>query len=1184
MSLHTLANHLQSAGRGEDKVLVHMTPREVQSLQTLAMAHGGSLTINPQTGLPEAGFLSSLLPILAGAFLGPAGLGIQFGGLSSAMSTGLLTAGIGTLATGSLGKGLMMGLGAYGGAGLGEGIFGTAASRAAGTAASAGPVGAVNNLSSGYTTIQPTAAVPSASSLPPGLHAATVGQGYATAPGGVQPTMTIKPPASMGGYAQSATGFEGAGKIPGVAEAVATPQPKSIFDVGKENIGKLFSGGEEGAENRKKFLSEYGLPLAASGASMYMLSQDEQKRPQQAPVEPIRPSRTYTGEYIASPTPGLSGERQYTFMAEGGLANLPVEQMSQQASTGANTNYPMANIRPYGYAVPRNVPISENVFKPMDYQRTDPYTGEQQFAGGGIVALATGGFVSKLKAVPKPTEPKPKLQSTAAIEKQIASLEKYGNVDELKGRYNDLQNQIKERQAEKKNKDAEAAQRLKEYNAEVARVKAEQAARIKEINAEYAARTKQFNADTANELKSRQQEIAGTKDANERKRKQTELANWQKGRSAELAGIANEQKSSITGTNNDYANRLKEAAGGYNQYKAEVANWNKEYSAGLANLNKELAPAKSAASMAAQYQTAVANRDKIIAANEAATAKARSTFESAMDKYNQYQDALAAEKQAWQEQTGRQATGVQSLRPSKFDTAETIQEKIRKLQEQKLDIITGKAQAPATPNTSWYGLGAPPPKASETSTDNIDRQIAALNAQLKTAGQYKPVTKVGYDSTTKRLMEEKDITAIFEDVAGRRPTSDEMQKLLGTTTTDAAIASFATKLPDVTAKMSYTDDDLRENWQYYTGREPTSGELAAMKKANPGNFNQLRDFIQKQPAFLENINRQGLESIIKGTELPIETVASAFKDVLGRQPTAEEINQYSKSQTQQSLIEALKKTEDYKKKFVQGLVPGLTYLQAEKYAPGTVLEYKPTDQAQTGLGAISGLTPTPSGLQTPQTRGPVTIQGAMPLNPTFQEQLGLQTLASQAAQVTPPLQQGLRFDVPAAAPAAGQLMPGLFGMPSPQRSYEEQLADIGAKQVQPAVIQAQQSNAAPQVATVPLTTSTTTMPTTAMAMGGYAGGGYHLGDYSDGGRLLKGPGDGVSDSIPASIGNRQPARLADGEFVIPARIVSEIGNGSTDAGARKLYAMMDRIQRARRKSIGKGRVAVDSKAEKLLPA
>jgi len=100
-----------------------------------------------------------------------------------------------------------------------------------------------------------------------------------------------------------------------------------------------------------------------------------------------------------------------------------------------------------------------------------------------------------------------------------------------------------------------------------------------------------------------------------------------------------------------------------------------------------------------------------------------------------------------------------------------------------------------------------------------------------------------------------------------------------------------------------------------------------------------------------------------------------------------------------------------------------------------------------------------------------------------------------------------------------------------------------------------------------------------------AGGGIsHLGDYSDGGRLLRGPGDGVSDSIPAMIGAKQPARLADGEFVVPARIVSELGNGSTEAGARKLYAMMDRIQKNRRKTVGKGKVAVNSRSDKLLPA
>ena len=100
------------------------------------------------------------------------------------------------------------------------------------------------------------------------------------------------------------------------------------------------------------------------------------------------------------------------------------------------------------------------------------------------------------------------------------------------------------------------------------------------------------------------------------------------------------------------------------------------------------------------------------------------------------------------------------------------------------------------------------------------------------------------------------------------------------------------------------------------------------------------------------------------------------------------------------------------------------------------------------------------------------------------------------------------------------------------------------------------------------------------AQGGIAS----LGSYSDGGQLLKGPGDGVSDNIPAVIGKSQPARLANNEFVIPARIVSELGNGSTDAGAKELYKMMARVQKARSKTVGKNQIAVDSKARNLLPA
>lgn len=90
-----------------------------------------------------------------------------------------------------------------------------------------------------------------------------------------------------------------------------------------------------------------------------------------------------------------------------------------------------------------------------------------------------------------------------------------------------------------------------------------------------------------------------------------------------------------------------------------------------------------------------------------------------------------------------------------------------------------------------------------------------------------------------------------------------------------------------------------------------------------------------------------------------------------------------------------------------------------------------------------------------------------------------------------------------------------------------------------------------------------------------------LGSYSDGGQTLKGPGDGMSDSIPAKIGDKQPARLADGEFVIPADVVSGLGNGSTDAGARRLYAMMDKVRHARTGTKKQGR---EIDPDKYMPA
>jgi hypothetical protein len=170
--------------------------------------------------------------------------------------------------------------------------------------------------------------------------------------------------------------------------------------------------------------------------------------------------------------------------------------------------------------------------------------------------------------------------------------------------------------------------------------------------------------------------------------------------------------------------------------------------------------------------------------------------------------------------------------------------------------------------------------------------------------------------------------------------------------------------------------------------------------------------------------------------------------------------------------------------------------------------------------------------------------------------------------------------------AAGTPMLDAKGVPIPRRPGSGGVTYFSPMQyLTPAQVAAQATAQTPaQTAPVtPTDTGIAAIPTetvvepTGLAMGGIA----NLGSYSDGGRLLRGPGDGVSDSIPATIGKGQPARLADGEFVIPARIVSELGNGSTEAGARKLYAMMDRIKKARSKAKN---IAADTKSDKHLPA
>lgn len=220
MSLKELMGVAQAQGRGPDSMLVHMSPREVGTLQTVARAHGGSLTVNPSTGLPEAGFLDSILPAVAGVGLsmipgvGPLAAGAIVGGASALM-------------TGSLEKGLTAGLGAFGGAGLGAGLG------AAGSAAASGSqlAGAGANAAMAGT----STAVPGLAGLAQAAPATFAGTNVPTMAGLAQSAASGAPLAGLG-QATAGVPAIGGSTVPtmaGMGQAVAQAAPATAPTLGQ---------------------------------------------------------------------------------------------------------------------------------------------------------------------------------------------------------------------------------------------------------------------------------------------------------------------------------------------------------------------------------------------------------------------------------------------------------------------------------------------------------------------------------------------------------------------------------------------------------------------------------------------------------------------------------------------------------------------------------------------------------------------------------------------------------------------------------------------------------------------------------------------------------------------------------------------------------------------------------------
>ncbi len=382
------AQGLAALGRGPDTQLVHMAPSEVAGLQALAQQHGGSLTINPDTGLPEAGFLSSILPMVLGAGA------MMIPGVGPMMAAGLVGGGYG-LATGSLSKGLMAGLGAYGGASLGSSLAAAAPealASAAPTVAQAPGLAEIGNASAQSAGAGSPTLFNAAQQANTGLG---TGFGEAFNPGA---TSAIYPTApSPSAFPTTTT------PAPQIALGPA-PTPTPTFERMGAGLKDVFSSGDKALA----FAGKNAMPLGAMGLSALGSMQPDALNA--TPQNPglIRPY-TYSREKIpgafedVAGAPRSSKERRYfndqftagtpyaapgaEYMAAGG----PVEAMSNANAIGASTSFPQADIRTGAYSTPFQQPIGQNVVTGVQDAAVDPYTGQQQFAmGGGVSDL--GGY------------------------------------------------------------------------------------------------------------------------------------------------------------------------------------------------------------------------------------------------------------------------------------------------------------------------------------------------------------------------------------------------------------------------------------------------------------------------------------------------------------------------------------------------------------------------------------------------------------------------------------------------------------------------------------------------------------------------------------------------------------------------------------------------------------------------
>ena len=440
-----LASLLSSRGRNGDSVLVHMTPDELQGLKAIAMAHGGELTINPETGLYEANILKKFLPMIAGAVLNTVAPGIggsigQFLGLSgtaaSTLGTGLLVGGVTGLIEGDLKKGLMAGIGAYSGANLAQALQGASvgagiepervsaeelaktnqAMEAAKQTVGATPV--VNP-----TVASPTVDLASADLSKIGLDRPTIGF---NTPSSVASTASL-PMAQLAGQAAPADGLDffksanafrtmpDTGGMPTKLD-LSTGRAANIAGTGIRGVGEGIASLFKSPQSRGAFINrlgggfESGLGQSAAKYATLMGVSDALTPEYEMPSGSaygddtvyipggFNPMYGYgrehgyllPGKYYKRTKQGLVPYNPYA-MAPGYAAGGSVQASGQDmnlpmAYPHPNQNYPLSTVVKANYSPQylSNVPQPREVLSGYD-TKVDPFTGEERFAEGGPV-------------------------------------------------------------------------------------------------------------------------------------------------------------------------------------------------------------------------------------------------------------------------------------------------------------------------------------------------------------------------------------------------------------------------------------------------------------------------------------------------------------------------------------------------------------------------------------------------------------------------------------------------------------------------------------------------------------------------------------------------------------------------------------------------------------------------------